>query len=548
MKPRIALNLSKATFDLKIPIDGTLYLMAYGEEYRFEFKPNNPSEYADEDVDSNRFKIVFRLNDVSEIIRHQDTYTSSLQFVLFDKTLLPHFIFHQNQKAPDHLLEFLLFKKYAVKTDENNRIKIKVSLLTPLKKMRPGSYLDPRHAIDFMHHKKIIHDLMEKNVIEEESLTFDEIECEFNPDGSSYAFKYIKPQIFARGLDNELRIKLYPYLLNVYDISCSLEQNEINFEKKVEEYKNYRRQWESIIKEQNDQILPVRSFLKVIIDDIKRTDRKLPQFKDDKSPYLHLLRNILLTYGMYNRDTRYVQGMSDLAAIFIIVFIKGFKNITEMSNIEDLNSFPILIPDQSDIEVEMANGTTIKIINAEAFIFWMFEGILSLLHHDILFTSVVDNQRFHMDRIMTIISKMHPPLYNWLVKTNNSDLLFMYGSYLLLFKRDFTLENLLRIWDSFFCAKNPAVFPRVFLASVLMQLYPKYLFQTDGSAGEVNAITTKSISSINILDTLNMSSEIYDKIINEDKKFIKWVLIDLPSHSMHQDYQPKYLNFFSTGT
>jgi TBC1 domain family member 15 len=46
--------------------------------------------------------------------------------------------------------------------------------------------------------------------------------------------------------------------------------------------------------------------------DVVRTDRGHDFFKDENSPYLTKLHNILLTYGFYNYDLGYCQGMGDL--------------------------------------------------------------------------------------------------------------------------------------------------------------------------------------------------------------------------------------------
>lgn len=48
-----------------------------------------------------------------------------------------------------------------------------------------------------------------------------------------------------------------------------------------------------------------------------RTDRDEEHYKDDDSPYLKQLSDVLITYLWYNWDLGYVQGMNDLLAIII---------------------------------------------------------------------------------------------------------------------------------------------------------------------------------------------------------------------------------------
>jgi len=53
--------------------------------------------------------------------------------------------------------------------------------------------------------------------------------------------------------------------------------------------------------------------------DVVRTDREVDIFVDDNGEGLRKLRDILLTYGFYNFDLGYVQGMSDLLAPILLV-------------------------------------------------------------------------------------------------------------------------------------------------------------------------------------------------------------------------------------
>lgn len=48
--------------------------------------------------------------------------------------------------------------------------------------------------------------------------------------------------------------------------------------------------------------------------DVNRTDRTMDFFKGDDSKGTEILRNLLMTYMMYNFNLGYVQGMSDLLA------------------------------------------------------------------------------------------------------------------------------------------------------------------------------------------------------------------------------------------
>ncbi|OHT12066.1 TBC domain containing protein [Tritrichomonas foetus] len=528
IKQRIAFNFSKVTFDLDIPLKGTLFLMAYGEEYRFEFIPQNPNLITPEENPSKNLRMVFELTEVKEIKQIQDTCSSSIGFILTDNTILPEFIFQFNQNGPKHLIEFLLFKKYAISSTDKNVIFITLkggNTSSKSKKKTEKYCLDPRMVVDYVSHQKIINDFSENSMIDKELITCEMLKSCFNSNGTCDMFSYIKEMIFTKGLDDDARLFIWPYLLNVYDYKLTYKENDKAFCKKVIEYRIYKKQWESMVDSQKNEVQTIRSFLSVIENDVKRTDRVLPQYRDLDSPYLLLLKHVLLSYGVYNRDSGYVQGMGDLISPIIVLFIHEFK--------------------ENEL-VELKDGKIMTVVEAEAFFFWILDGIMCLLHHDRMFTEIVKNQIFQMERIVAIIAAVHSPLQRWLIKSNNNNLLFMYGSYLLLFKRDFEgdISKTLRIWDSFFAAENPVVFPRVFLASILILLYPKFLFNTDGTIGEVMDVTKATFPKLDIFEILNISAQIQEKVLNEEGGLLNWVLLDLPTKTEYLDYVSKYFPKF----
>ena len=65
---------------------------------------------------------------------------------------------------------------------------------------------------------------------------------------------------------------------------------------------------------------------KRIDKDVRRTDRSHPFFRSEASQSLKAVRNILLTYAMYNFDLGYCQGMSDLASPIVYVMMRDVKS------------------------------------------------------------------------------------------------------------------------------------------------------------------------------------------------------------------------------
>ena len=57
----------------------------------------------------------------------------------------------------------------------------------------------------------------------------------------------------------------------------------------------------------------------LIEKDVLRTDRTNPYFEGDENANLVTMKDILMTYNMFNFDLGYVQGMSDLLAPIMVI-------------------------------------------------------------------------------------------------------------------------------------------------------------------------------------------------------------------------------------
>ncbi len=57
----------------------------------------------------------------------------------------------------------------------------------------------------------------------------------------------------------------------------------------------------------------------LIEKDVQRTDRTNSFFEGDDNQNLVMMKDILMTYNMYNFDLGYVQGMSDLLSVIMVI-------------------------------------------------------------------------------------------------------------------------------------------------------------------------------------------------------------------------------------
>lgn len=78
-------------------------------------------------------------------------------------------------------------------------------------------------------------------------------------------------------------------------------------------------QWKTISDEQKLKFTVMKERENLIEKDVQRTDRTNKFFEGDDNQNLVTMKDILMTYNMFNFDLGYVQGMSDLLAPIMVI-------------------------------------------------------------------------------------------------------------------------------------------------------------------------------------------------------------------------------------
>ena len=128
------------------------------------------------------------------------------------------------------------------------------------------------------------------------------------------SFETVKKSIYFRGSDKQLR----PY---VWDKILNSQDENIN-KKQFEEYMKLKKQFSLITNNQKNSSFKLRDTIRVINADVKRNDRFVTTFMDDNSPNLQVLHAVLNAYTIFNKDTGYIQGMSDIVSPLIRLFFR----------------------------------------------------------------------------------------------------------------------------------------------------------------------------------------------------------------------------------
>ena len=108
-------------------------------------------------------------------------------------------------------------------------------------------------------------------------------------------------------------------MLNYYDWNATAKARGDKRKTRVEDYYRMKLQWKTISDEQKLKFAVMKERENLIEKDVQRTDRTNKFFEGDDNQNLVTMKDILMTYNMFNFDLGYVQGMSDLLAPIMVI-------------------------------------------------------------------------------------------------------------------------------------------------------------------------------------------------------------------------------------
>ncbi|CAD7699808.1 unnamed protein product [Ostreobium quekettii] len=238
----------------------------------------------------------------------------------------------------------------------------------------------------------------------------------FDGEGQLVDMLSFREKVFYGGVEIGLRKEAWKFLLNYYPPdSTATERCELS-QRKVEEYKTLKQQWTSISEAQERRFGKWRERKKRVDKDVCRTDRAHPFFKSEKARSLKVLRNVLLTYTMFNFDLGYCQGMSDLASPIVYVMCRDVKTKDQMRWTE---------------------------VEAEAF--WCYVGLMEWLEGN--FHTDQRGMHAQLVSLRKLLQLLDPQLYAFLEKKDCLNFFFCFRWLLIHFKREFSFDEVLRLWE-----------------------------------------------------------------------------------------------------
>ncbi|XP_064511709.1 TBC1 domain family member 15 [Pseudopipra pipra] len=214
---------------------------------------------------------------------------------------------------------------------------------------------------------------------------------------------YIKRSIFKGGLCHTLRKEAWKFLLGYFPWNSSKEERANLQKRKTDEYFRMKLQWKSVSEEQEKRNSRLRDYRSLIEKDVNRTDRTNKFYEGEDNPGLILLHDILMTYCMYDFDLGYVQGMSDLLS-------------------------PVLYVMENEVDA-----------------FWCFVSYMDQMHQN--FEEQMQGMKTQLIQLSTLLRLLDSGFCSYLESQDSGYLYFCFRWLLIRFKREFSFQDILRLWE-----------------------------------------------------------------------------------------------------
>ena len=293
-----------------------------------------------------------------------------------------------------------------------------------------------------------------------------------------------KVKVYAGGIQDTptnggkttLRSEVWSFLLGVYPSdSTTLQRAQLREERK-KEYAIYQTQWETVTPEQARRWSSFREHRVAIEKDVSRTDRSHPAFAADDGPKLKQLHRVLMSYAMFNFDVGYCQGMSDILAMILLMVA------------DDAEAFFLFST--------LLERKCVKNFGAD-----VLRGGMAV----------------QMKAVDTLIKAFVPTLHHHLQRHCANDMSFVFRWLLILFKREFPINQVFVLWDVIFACPYTDQYELFVATAILRNVAPQILEQSL-AYDEILKFTNAISGRMQVSDVVVLTAEFYDYVAEQ----VKW--------------------------
>eukprot|EP00210_Caulerpa_lentillifera_P003548 g3384.t1 len=317
-------------------------------------------------------------------------------------------------------------------------------------------------------------DDLKKRVDWGKEITVEEFNSFFDNEGRMIKSAQFRERAFYGGLSTECRKLGWKYLFGLWKEDWTREMCKKASRDKKRQYNAIRVQWENITPDQERRFAKWRDRKTRIDKDVRRTDRCQQFYKHEHGEQLKALKRILLSYGMYNFDLSYCQGMSDLASPILYIMMTGIDH-------------------QHSAELKMA----------EAEAFWCFSGLMDRVEGN--FNTDQRGMHSQLLALEKLLQLLDPQLYAHFKLHDCLNFFFCFRWVLILFKREFSFIDILRLWESFFSGHKTPHF-HLYVCIAVLVTHRKTILQEDMDFDTLLKFCLELSGNIDLMPMLQLAS------------------------------------------
>ncbi|XP_029440011.1 TBC1 domain family member 17 isoform X1 [Rhinatrema bivittatum] len=341
------------------------------------------------------------------------------------------------------------------------------------------------------------------NVQRQPVVTEQEWEKHLDFDGRVSGMEDLKKRIFAGGLSPGLRKDVWKFLLGYYPWESTSEERKALLRRKTDEYFRMKLQWKSVTEDQEKRNSLLRSYRSLIERDVSRTDRNNKFYEGSSNPGLVLLNDVLMTYCMFNFDLGYVQGMSDLLS-------------------------PILYVMQNEVDA-----------------FWCFCAFMELVHHN--FEESQEGMKKQLLQLGLLLRVLDPALCDFLDAKESGTLCFCFRWLLIWFKREFSFQDVLQLWEVLWTGLPGANF-HLLVACGILDSERDALMSSDYGFNEILKHINELTMKMSVEDVLCRAEALHQQLIacqelpHNVQEVLGLAKVKFPASSSESDSSPQPLS------
>jgi len=286
-------------------------------------------------------------------------------------------------------------------------------------------------------------------------------------DGRVVDEEFARAKIHSGGVEPEVRKEVWKYLLRYYPWNSTAEERQKIDEAKSAEYLKWKGVWQMFYRDPQCKFTKLERKAHAIEKDVLRTDRHIPFYSEEvETHHLKSLHDILLTYCFLNYDLGYVQGMNELLSPIFYV-------------IED-----------------------------EATAFWCFHGLMQSFESN--FHRDQNGMHTQLLQLSRVLQTLDPELHAFLAKKDCLNMFFCFRWILIHFKREFSFEQILRLWEVMWSNQLTPNFHLFIAISILLSCKEDIMKESMNFDDMVKYINDRN-NTIHLEDTLTHAEQLYIK-------------------------------------